>query len=124
MGSVRRVRVIVNPSARSGRAAEALRHARRLAAAHPLEVEWVTSRSAGHLGELVRAAQGDGRDALAVAGGDGTVGLALGALAGPNRVPLGVLPAGSGNDFARDLGIHGGPADALGVLAGGAPHWV
>jgi len=37
-------------------------------------------------------------------GGDGTIQEIVNALAGTN-VPLGVIPAGSGNDFARGLGI-------------------
>ncbi len=43
-----------------------------------------------------------GADALVVVGGDGMVHLALQALAGTD-LPLGVIPAGSGNDFAREL---------------------
>jgi diacylglycerol kinase family enzyme len=50
--------------------------------------------------------------------------LALAALTGPNRVPLALLPAGSGNDFARDLAIPRGLADAFAVLETGTPRWV
>src|SRR5262249_11193249 len=70
-----------------------------------------------HLRELVRVSQDEDLDTVAVGGGDGTVALALGALEGPNRVPLGVLPLGSGNDFARDLGIPRRLLQALDVLA-------
>ena len=47
-----------------------------------------------------------------VAGGDGTVRLVAGELAGTG-VPLGVIPLGTGNDFARANGI---PADVAGAL--------
>src|SRR5947209_19976013 len=109
----RRIRVIVNPSSRSGRGWQALR---RVAgeAGDGLHVEWVESRSAEHLGRLVRAAQEEDLDAVGLAGGDGTVTLALNALGGLNRVPLALLPTGSGNDFASDLGI---PRDLAGALA-------
>jgi diacylglycerol kinase (ATP) len=104
--TTKRVRIIVNPSARSGHARRAIRLARTAAARHPLlRCEWVESRSASHLRELVRAAQDEQLDAVAVAGGDGTVAIAVDALNGPNRVPLAVLPIGSGNDFAHDLGM-------------------
>lgn len=117
----RRVRVIVNPSARSGRARKALSQAGQIAG---LQLEWSESRSAEHLRDLVRSAQEEDLDALAVAGGDGTVALALSGLNGPNRVPLGVLPSGSGNDFARDLGISKVLGEALRVLANGGARWV
>jgi diacylglycerol kinase (ATP) len=113
-----RVRVVVNPSARSGRGPRRLRG---LAAAVPpgLDVEWVISRSAAHLRELVAEAEAGDYDAVAVAGGDGSVRNALAALSSPNRIPLGVIPIGSGNDFAFDVGIPRDPAAALAVIANG-----
>ena len=46
----------------------------------------------------------DGVEALVVCGGDGLVHLALQAVGG-TEYPLGILPAGTGNDVARYLGI-------------------
>jgi diacylglycerol kinase family enzyme len=46
----------------------------------------------------------EGPDALIVAGGDGTVRTVAGQLTG-SSVPLGILPAGTMNVLARDLGI-------------------
>jgi diacylglycerol kinase (ATP) len=94
------VRVVVNPSAHSGRARGSLR---AFGAAHP-GVELVESRSPAHLQSLVRDAERDGSSWLGLAGGDGTVALAAAALDGPNRVPWRILPVGSGNDFAAHLG--------------------
>lgn len=51
-----------------------------------------------------RLALAEGADALVAAGGDGTVHLAANLLAG-SGTPLGVVPLGSGNDFARGLGV-------------------
>jgi diacylglycerol kinase (ATP) len=115
---VRRVRVIVNPSARSGRGPRALQG---LASAAPSGVafDWVVSQSAAHLRALVAEAEQGGYDAVAVAGGDGSVRNALAALGSPNRIPLGVIPIGSGNDFACDVGIPREPARALAVVAAG-----
>jgi diacylglycerol kinase (ATP) len=121
MTVTRRIRIIVNPSARSGRARRTLRQVEQIAG---LQLEWMESRSGQHLRDLVRAAQNEDLDALVVGGGDGTVALALAGLKGPNRVPLGVLPIGSGNDFARELGISKVLPEALGVLATGAGRWV
>lgn len=58
-------------------------------------------------------------DALVVVGGDGMVHVAAQALAGTD-VPLGVVPAGTGNDVARMLGIaRRDPAAAVATLLQG-----
>ena len=119
----RRIRIVVNPSARSGRGPRLLRDlAATLPSAAPLE--WVVSRSAAHLRDLVAEADSAGPgeyEAVAVAGGDGSVRNALAALSRGNRIPLGVLPIGSGNDFAHDLGIPRDPVSALTLLTEGIP---
>src|SRR6185437_6024577 len=62
-------------------------------------------------------------DAVIVCGGDGIAHLAANALAG-GEVPLGIVPAGSGNDAATALGMPADPlraADALlAALAAGS----
>src|SRR6185436_1216044 len=90
-------------------------------------LEWVVSRSAAHLRDLVAEAESAGPgeyEAVAVAGGDGSVRNALAALGSGNRIPLGVLPIGSGNDFAHDLGIPRDPVRALNLLTEGVPRRV
>ena len=57
-------------------------------------------------------------DVVVIAGGDGSVSAAAGALAG-SRTPLGVLPLGTLNHFAIDLGIPTDLEAAVGVLAQG-----
>ncbi|NEK59066.1 phosphatase PAP2 family protein [Geodermatophilus sabuli] len=60
----------------------------------------------GGVAELLGEAAGSGRArALGVAGGDGSVAAAA-AVALEHRLPLAVLPAGTLNHFARDLGVH------------------
>ena len=60
--------------------------------------------SAAESSELLRTALELGTDAVVVAGGDGTVHLAIQELAGTG-IPLGIIPAGTGNDFAATLGL-------------------
>jgi diacylglycerol kinase family enzyme len=61
-------------------------------------------------------------DAIVAAGGDGTVSAVASALAGSD-IPLGVLPTGTLNHFAKDLGIPLRLEDAARVIgAGSARH--
>jgi diacylglycerol kinase (ATP) len=53
---------------------------------------------------LAAAALERGTDALVATGGDGVISNALQVLAGTD-VPLGIIPAGTGNDHAREFGI-------------------
>ena len=68
------------------------------------KVEVREAEHGGHLGELARGAIDAGCNAVFVAGGDGSVGRVASALAG-TEVALGVLPAGTANVWARELGI-------------------
>jgi len=83
---------------------------------HEVALEWTRGR--GHAGELAAAAAAEGADRILVAGGDGTVGEAAGALAG-GTVPLGILPVGRGNDLAGALGVPTDPETAALALATG-----
>lgn len=57
-----------------------------------------------------------GADAIVAAGGDGTVSAAAAVLAGTS-IPLGVLPLGTLNHFAKDAGIPTDLAKAVAVIA-------
>ena len=68
---------------------------------------------------LARAAVAGGADLVLASGGDGTITACVAGLAGTG-VPLGVLPAGTGNLLARNLGLPLGLEEALAVaLTGG-----
>jgi diacylglycerol kinase (ATP) len=61
-----------------------------------------------------------GTDALVVVGGDGVIRLALQSLAN-SGIPLGIVPAGTGNDHAREYRIPtGNPAAAVDIIAAGS----
>jgi diacylglycerol kinase family enzyme len=66
----------------------------------------------------VRAALAGRPDMVIVGGGDGTLSSAAEALVG-GPTPLGVLPLGTKNHFARDLGLAGDLEEAAAVIAAG-----
>jgi YegS/Rv2252/BmrU family lipid kinase len=68
------------------------------------EVDVREAQHGGHLGELALEAVDAGCNAVFVAGGDGSVGRVASALSG-TEVALGVLPAGTANVWAKELGI-------------------
>ena len=65
-----------------------------------------------------RDAMKDGADVIVAAGGDGTVSAVAAELAGTDT-PLGVLPLGTLNHFARDAGITTNLPKAVDTIAGG-----
>lgn len=71
-----------------------------------------------HAGEL---ANDPAVHAVVAIGGDGTVHETVNGLFRAGRkVPFGYIPSGSGNDFARGLGLPAKPEEALGLVTG--PH--
>lgn len=78
---------------------------------------------AAKLGKRARKAARRGAAVVVAAGGDGTVSAVAGALAG-TRTALGVLPTGTRNHFARDLGVPLDIEAAARVLAEGVERTV
>ena len=109
---------VVNPAAGSDPSARLIPVARWLREAGA-EVAVEYSRSLEHAGDLAREAASKGHVVIA-AGGDGMVGGLAGALAGTDAV-LGILPAGRGNDFARQLGLPDEPERLAELLLSAEP---
>jgi YegS/Rv2252/BmrU family lipid kinase len=101
-----RIAIVFNAGS-GGQAASDPEALRQRFAAHGLAADVFHCAPGGSLGEALRAALDARPDALVAAGGDGTVN-AVAAAALEHDLPLGVLPAGTLNHFARDLDL---PAD-------------
>jgi diacylglycerol kinase (ATP) len=115
---VRTVAVLVNPTAGGGRGAKVARRAVVRLRERGLDVNELVGSDAHHAAALARDAVSSA-DVLATVGGDGMISIALQALAGTD-VPLGIVPAGSGNDHARAYGIpRHRPERAADVIADG-----
>lgn len=76
------------------------------------------SSAAGPLTERLRAAVAARPDVVVVGGGDGTISRAAAELAG-GEIPLGILPLGTMNHFAKDAGIPVDLAAAIETIAAG-----
>jgi diacylglycerol kinase (ATP) len=102
-----RVRIIANPMCGGIRGADPLHDVRETAAwlaDHGLPSEVCLTERPGHAAELARAAVVAGMEMVVAAGGDGTVNDIVQALAG-HATALGVLPMGTVNVWAREVGI-------------------
>lgn len=84
-----------------------------------VECEVLDTRPDESLAEGVRRCVGGTWDVIVAAGGDGTVSAVGDGLFG-SPVPLGIIPAGTGNMIARELGIPDGMEAAVSLIAG--PH--
>lgn len=115
----RRVLVLVNPAAASGRTFAVVRRTLAALESHGFTGRQAHSEQGGHLTELARELAAS-CDLLLAAGGDGTVReVASGLLSSPaTETVLGVLPVGTGNDFATQLGM-AEPESALQALVEG-----
>jgi diacylglycerol kinase family enzyme len=119
-----RVAVLVNPAAGTAGRPSAERFREELEAAFTAgdvaaELELVPGEGLRQAAEraAARAARGE-IDGVVVGGGDGSIHTVAGVLAGTG-VPLGVLPLGTLNHFAKDLGIPTDLAGAVAAIAGG-----
>ncbi|MCL2671821.1 MAG: diacylglycerol kinase family lipid kinase [Clostridiales bacterium] len=96
--------LIVNPIAGRGAAKRALAQASALLAEKGHSFSVMVSEYAGHSTELAKQAVREGHAVIVALGGDGTVReVAIGLLG--SDVVMGILPCGTGNDFARPLQI-------------------
>jgi len=118
-----KIKLILNPTSNHGRSSLAAADLRPLAAEN--NADWSGTVYPDHATELAQQAGEQGYDLVVAVGGDGTVHEVINGLM---RVPeakrpaLGIVPLGSGNDFAHILGISNDPAKALLSCLHGQPH--
>lgn len=105
MSSLRRYPVIFNPKARSQKGGRVLKFLQR----NEDRFELFATEYAGNACELAKKFAQEGRHTVVAAGGDGTLNEVVQGLAGSNTI-CGVIPGGTMNVFAREMGI---PFDSL-----------
>lgn len=117
--TISRVTVLTNPKAGHGNAPHAAEKAVARFQELGIDVVGIVGKDAGNALELAREAVAEGTDAFVVVGGDGVIRLALQALA-RNDIPLGIVPAGTGNDHAREYRLPtADPVAAVDIIAAG-----
>jgi diacylglycerol kinase (ATP) len=116
---IAQVTVLTNPASGHGNAPHAAEKAIARLQQRGIDVVEIVGTDAEHARRLLRDALDRGTDAAVVVGGDGVIADALQALAGTD-VPLGIIPAGTGNDHAREYGLPTkDPAAAADIVADG-----
>ncbi len=114
------IMLLVNPVAGRGRAIRVARAAHDALCAAGLRVDLRETRERGDEARIASEASATGARALAVVGGDGAIshatrGLLEGEARGGTRIPLAILAAGTGNDFAKSLQL---PVHDVRAMAG------
>ena len=123
------VRVLLNPKAGAGAALRRLHEVRAALRSHDLDHDIVETQGPGDGARLGREAARDGVSVLAVMGGDGTLNEVVQAyidadgkaVSGP---AIALVPAGTGGDYRRTLGLSGAFGEAVGRIRAGEPRRV
>lgn len=119
-----RIKMILNPSADMGNAWKRASDLRYMADSYG-EISWTGTVYPGHAKELAKQAAEDGFDLVIAVGGDGTAHEVINGLMQlpPEKRPrFGIVPLGSGNDYAANLGLPKNPEQALHAIMNGKPH--
>ncbi|MEV0945232.1 diacylglycerol kinase [Rhodococcus sp. NPDC049939] len=117
--AIEKVTVLINPLSGHGNGPAAGRKAVARLRERGVAVTEIIGTDADHARKLAERAIEEGTDALVVVGGDGAISIGLQAAA-QSGVPIGLIPAGTGNDHAREFGIPvGDPVAAADVVVDG-----
>jgi diacylglycerol kinase (ATP) len=113
-----RARLIVNPKSGADRAPQSLAAVNEALRTIIRDLDITITTGTEDAERAAARALGERCDAIYVAGGDGTLNAVLRTLVrrGGHRIPIGVIPFGTGNDFAKALGLGEEPAPALDAL--------
>jgi diacylglycerol kinase (ATP) len=100
----KRIALVVNPTSGRGLGARVAPVVRRRFEEAGITVDEYTTTCAEDVGRISADVIASGADAVTLIGGDGTIHLGAQVLA-KSGMPFGVIPAGTGNDFARGIGV-------------------
>jgi YegS/Rv2252/BmrU family lipid kinase len=104
--------LVHNPASRSSLGVQALERALAQARDYGWACDLVRTQHPGHATEIAREAAAAGTDVLLVNGGDGTLNEAIQGLA-HSRTALAVIPGGTANVWAKEIGVSRKPQRAV-----------
>ncbi len=116
MRNMNQIQIIVNNGAGTGKAFQVWNETQKLLRRYKVKYTAYATRYRGHgtrLAEKISAMEGEDPIYLIVVGGDGTINEVLNGITDFDRVRLGVIPTGSGNDFCRNLKLPKTPEESL-----------
>jgi diacylglycerol kinase family enzyme len=111
--------VVLNASSGQGASVEAADRLKDIFAAAGREARITLATGGSQISSAMRREIDDGCDTLVAGGGDGTINTGAAAVL-DHDIPLGVLPLGTLNHFAKDIGIPLDLEEAAGVVLKGA----
>lgn len=116
--------LILNPTAGKGRAGRELVHLRSHFTARGIKADIFLTRGEGDGTRIMEELEPAPGTIVIAAGGDGTVHEIGGALIDKEELRLAVIPMGSGNDYARLMGMPNDPVQCLDlILEGSDQEW-
>lgn len=113
-----RLKIIVNPSAGRFKNSLHLRKLQKYLRNRGVTNHIVFTREPGDAIKAARKVSDEGYDAVAICGGDGTLREVIAGVIGKN-IPIGIIPLGTGNVIAADLGIPKDPFKACDLIIRG-----
>jgi len=99
-----KILTIINPNAGDGKTLRLLSKIKKALSRNPHEFQWQVTQTPGEMRGEINNAPSMGFDVILLVGGDGTVHEAFSAIK-ETGLPLGLIPCGRGNDFARNIGL-------------------
>lgn len=120
MDSSQKICIIANPTAGHGKARAILPQVEALLEDYGVEFDIITTQAPGHAVDLARELANSDYKALVAMGGDGTLGEVVnGVLTASNKptIPIGAIPAGTGNDFITGNRLFADWTEAVRALA-------
>jgi diacylglycerol kinase (ATP) len=110
--------LIFNPAAGAGRSRKALETVERILKENRKEYIIKTTEYKEHATALASEAVGKGYEGIISVGGDGTLHEIACGLQDTGEI-MGVIPAGTGNDYRDAIGVSSDPAEAMNVILAG-----
>ena len=111
-----RYHILINPSAKGGRGLVLWKKIEAYLKEKNIRYEVIFTKSSEHLRLVVEKLCEHKDSRLIVLGGDGTLNQVVTSITDFDALRVGYIPTGSGNVFARDLGLSSDPIETLDII--------